>query len=279
MTYSYRRLLLICTVPLSLASCASKKETFRHEMNAWLKANPTGLDYCTILKVPSEIGGIIDPFGGTAFYQPSSAFTDAAKHPILAIEKAGAAPIPALEALVKAGLVRDEPVQYTEVTQSFQNAAGQWTGQAVYHYTTTTRTAYSVTAMSGWQTTTDPLEVGTVPGDQRQAPTPNNVDVVAIPAGTNPMSPAWCGGRVTVSRVTEYTTPAAAMGVVVSSVKAVLTISDLPSWLSDQNIKPAMSAPPQAEYQGRADFDETSNGWEIDGGVRADGLYGSGNGL
>ena len=247
-------------------------------MTAWLKAHPTGLDYCTTLKIPSELGGFDLGFEGGSFYQPSPVFTQAAKHPILAIEKENAPGSAVLAALVKAGLVRAEPVKYTTFTQSF-SANGKWNAQPAYHYATTARTAYVITGIAGWQITTAPINIAALPSNPEQQPQLAAVNVAAIPAGPNPMSPAWCGGAVSVKKITEYTAPASELGLIVSTAKAILTVSGLPAWLTDPAITPALSSPPEAEYKGQADFEKTSNGWELTGGVRGDGLFGTGDGL
>lgn len=275
----YAQLLALCVAPLLLNACSSKKDTFKREMSEWIKANPTGVDYCTMLNVPSEIDNFDMNFGGGSFYQPSSVFDDAAKHPILAIEEANAAPNAVLEALMKDGIIRKASVKYTIYTENFVNAPGQLAGHQVYNYTTTTRTAYVLTTTSGWQTTTAFLNIGTVPNATDQQPEVKNVSVPAVPTGPNQTSPAWCGGKITVEEITQYTSPASEFGRIVSEATATLAVSGMPAWMSDPAIKPALSAPPNAKYTATADFEKTSNGWNLIDGIHAKGLYGTNSGF
>lgn len=279
MTKTGARLLVLCAAPLLLAACSSKKDTFKREMSEWIKAHPTGVDYCTTLKVPSEAGEMDFGFGGGSFYQPSPVFDDAAKHPILAIEKANAAPNATLDALVKRGLARKESVKHTKYSENYVNVPGQVAGHQVYKYTTTTRTAYVLTKTAGWQVNTDLMNIAAVPSASDQQPQVKSVNVPAIPAGPNAMSPAWCGGKITVKKITQYTEPASEFGRIISEATATLKISGMPAWMSDPAIKPALSAPPKAEYTAKADFEKTSNGWKLVDGIHTNGLYGTNNGF
>lgn len=265
----------LVTVSLVLTGCSDKKDTFKKEMAAWIEAHPTGLNYCTTLKVPSSLGSFSITFGEASFYRPSKVFTDANQHPIVAIEKATAAPSPVLKALLKAGLVRTEPVKHTKYTESFSTVPGKFLGHPTYHYVTTSRTAYILVKSAGWQTNATSLDIATTPHTSSQQPKMKMITVSTVADGSVPMSPAWCGGKVNVTKITEYTEPASELGRIVSHAKAILTVSGLPAWLNDPAIKRGLGAPPKSQYGGNADFVKTSNGWRLSGGVHAPGLYGA----
>lgn len=267
-------LLSLVASPLLLTGCASKKETFKKEIAAWLKAHPTRLDYCTTLKIPNAIDQFTMGFGSLGFYKPASVFTDAGHHPILAIEKPGAKPSPALAALVKAGVIHAEPVAYTTYKETFDTPAGKVFGHNVFHYKTTTRTAYVLTNPAGWQTESGSFAIGPIPDSNTAEPHPAHHSYPIVPAGMNEMAPAFCGGTLTVKKVTQYTTPAPALGHIVSDATAVLALSGLPAWINTPAITPALGSPPKKEHQAKAAFEKTSNGWKLSGSVHSAGLYG-----
>ncbi|UNC16554.1 hypothetical protein FE249_20475 (plasmid) [Acidiphilium multivorum] len=253
--------LLMCATPLVLSACSNKKDTYKQGMVAWLKSHPKAARYCTQIGLPTKIGNTeVIAMGPPGFYLPSKAFSNTAEHPLLAIVDASMSENPAFAEMEKRGLIRAENVMYVKEQTTF------FTGPATY--INDPRVAYVLLKPRGFQLSKQNIKVGYAPKVQGGPPEIKGAAVSAVSLDSLDFAPNWCGGKITISKVLQYTPPSAENGQTVSLVTAAAELSGLPSWISDPKIESVLQVKPKKTFNLQAVFEKTSNGWLISSPVQ-----------